>query len=108
MIDWRVPCIHGRYEVHALINGKPVSWRMAVAEQNREVTECPGGRSVTVADLEGLGEVVFYCVEHGTLAERQMLAGGFFPHCWNGTARDCEMVERLLIPIPQDTEKAET
>lgn len=94
--DLRVPCEHGAYDPH--------DW---VIDGFGHTRICEGGRPVSLADLEALGEKVWLCIERDSQGTAISNLPGGPNHCYftgryhKGKARhlaDCG--ERILLPIP--------
>lgn len=88
MIDARLPCEHRRYDAHNL------PYDIDPTNDHK----CPGGSPVTTADLEGLGEKVWWCSYESSIW-----------HNRNTPPVQCDSHDgrcgwRILIPIPETQE----
>lgn len=55
--DLFIVCTHGRRSAHSIeiaVQQEPTAWE-------HRFEWCPGGRPITLADFEGLGEKVWFC-----------------------------------------------
>lgn len=94
--DLFIVCSHGRRSAHEPEKGEihsPTAW-------------CPGGRPVTLADLEGLGEKVWWCPVHEGVFDGQEWTGmdPTLRRCYRflEANKPCEITERILI-APQES-----